>query len=173
MERFPAHEFNELGCLTRDHLGEHLGESDDRRERQPTDHLEFSEYDQGARTDVRIEHVITNTPPVRADPLRLRQVLRNLVNNAVRYGGSNIRVESVVTTDTVAICVSDDGDGVSEHLAETIFEPFFSAHDRAGQPDALGLGLSVVRTLTEAMDSTVALNVEDGWTVFTVEFPIA
>ncbi len=123
--------------------------------------------------DVSIEHVIANTPPVRADPLRLRQVLRNLVNNAVRYGGSNIRVESVVAAGTVAIRVSDDGDGVPEHLAETIFEPFFSAHDRAGQPDALGLGLSVVRTLTEAMDGTVALNVEDGWTVFTVEFPIA
>ncbi len=123
--------------------------------------------------DVSIEHVITSTPAVRADPLRLRQVLRNLVSNAVRYGGSNIRVESVVTAESVAIRVSDDGDGVPEHLVETIFEPFFSAHDRAGQPDALGLGLSVVRTLTEAMDGTVALNVEDGWTVFTVEFPVA
>ena len=123
--------------------------------------------------DVSIEHVIANAPPVRADPRRLRQVLRNLVDNAVRYGGSNIRVETFVTADTVAIRVLDDGDGVPERVRETIFEPFFSAHDRAGQPDALGLGLSVVRTLTEAMDGTVALNVEDGWTVFTVEFAIA
>jgi two-component system, OmpR family, osmolarity sensor histidine kinase EnvZ len=68
--------------------------------------------------------------------LRLRQVLRNLVNNAVRYGGSNIRVESVATGDTVAIRVSDDGDGIPEDLADRIFEPFFRAHDRAGQPDA-------------------------------------
>jgi PAS domain S-box-containing protein len=124
-------------------------------------------------SDVSIEHVLTSTPPVRADPLRLRQVFRNLVNNAVRYGGSTIRVESIATAGTVAVRVSDNGEGVPEHMAETIFEPFFSAHDRAGQPDALGLGLSVVRTLTEAMDGTIALQAEDGWTVFTVEFPMA
>jgi PAS domain S-box-containing protein len=125
------------------------------------------------RPEMTVEHVIAATPPVLADPLRLRQVLRNLVNNAVRYGGSNIRVESVATGDTVAIRVSDDGDGIPEDLADRIFEPFFRAHDRAGQPDALGLGLSVVRTLTEAMNGTVGVKVDDGWTVFSVEFPLA
>lgn len=116
----------------------------------------------------RIEYSAAEVPMVRADPLRLRQVLRNLVNNAVRYGGERVRVDTITTAEHVAVRVSDDGDGVPPHLAEAIFEPFFSAHDRRGQPDSLGLGLSVVRTLTEAMGGTVGVTDEDGWTVFTV-----
>ncbi|MEX2279743.1 MAG: PAS domain S-box protein [Acidimicrobiia bacterium] len=115
-----------------------------------------------------IEYASAEMPMVRADPLRLRQVLRNLVNNAVRYGGERVRVATVTSAEHVAVRVSDDGEGVPSHLADAIFEPFFSAHDRRGQPDSLGLGLSVVRTLTEAMGGTVGLTAEDGWTVFTV-----
>lgn len=118
---------------------------------------------------VVLEHALTPTPNVRADPLRLRQILRNLVNNAVRYGGERVRVDTATTAEHVAIRVSDDGDGVPADLVDAIFEPFFSAHDRRGQPDSLGLGLSVVRTLTEAMGATVDLTTEDGWTVFTVK----
>ncbi|MEX0757431.1 MAG: PAS domain S-box protein, partial [Acidimicrobiia bacterium] len=116
----------------------------------------------------KIEYSSAEMPMVQADPLRLRQVLRNLVNNAVRYGGERVRVEIDTSAEHVAVRVSDDGEGVPSHLVEAIFEPFFSAHDRRGQPDSLGLGLSVVRTLTEAMGGTVAFTREDGWTVFTV-----
>jgi len=113
------------------------------------------------------------SPAIRADPLRLRQILRNLINNAVRYGGSRVLISTVTRPARVDIRVADDGDGVPPHLVERIFEPFFSAHDRAGQPDSLGLGLSVVRTLTEAMHGTVGLHVDGGWTVFTVSLPRA
>lgn len=112
-----------------------------------------------------------SVPLIRADPLRLRQILRNLVNNAVRYGGANVRIDTVTSPENVSIRVADDGEGVPAHLAEAIFEPFFSAHDRSGQPDSLGLGLSVVRTLAVAMGGTASMSAEDGWTVFTVSFP--
>ncbi|HVR31403.1 MAG TPA: PAS domain S-box protein [Acidimicrobiia bacterium] len=122
---------------------------------------------------VSVEHHLTDVPAVMADPLRLRQILRNLVNNAIRYGGERVRVDTVTTPERIAIRISDDGQGVSPELAEAIFAPFFSAHDRSGQPDSLGLGLSVVRTLTEAMGGVVGLSTEEGWTVFTVSLPRA
>ena len=114
-----------------------------------------------------------SAPLIRADPLRLRQILRNLVNNAVRYGGVHVRIDTVTTPATVTIRVADDGEGVPAQYAEAIFEPFFSAHDRRGQPDSLGLGLSVVRTLAVAMGGTAHMTTEDGWTVFSVSLPRA
>ncbi|MEX2423694.1 MAG: PAS domain S-box protein [Acidimicrobiia bacterium] len=122
---------------------------------------------------VSVEVHTDSVPLIRADPLRLRQILRNLVNNAVRYGGSHVRIDAVTTAENVAVRVADDGDGVPADLAEAIFEPFFSAHDRSGQPDSLGLGLSVVRTLAVAMGGTAAISAEEGWTVFTVTLPRA
>lgn len=123
---------------------------------------------------IAIEHALpSDIPLVRADPLRLRQVVRNLINNALRYGGARVRIDALVIGDSVAVRVSDDGEGVPEHLSEAIFQPFFSAHDRSGQPDSLGLGLSVVKTLTEAMGGTVTLSSDEGWTVFTVTLPRA
>jgi PAS domain S-box-containing protein len=110
----------------------------------------------------------TPIPPVRADPLRLRQVLRNLLNNAIRYGGSRVWVETAHDGSDVEIRVVDDGEGIPEELAEAIFAPFFSAHDRSGQPDSLGLGLSVVRTLTEAMNGTAAVTTSEGRTAFVI-----
>lgn len=116
---------------------------------------------------------IDDTPLVLADALRLRQVLRNLVTNALRYGGPRVTVESRVHPDRVEIRVADDGPGVPDHLTEAVFQPFVRAHERSGQPDSLGLGLSVVRMLTEAMGGTVELIRDDGWTVFTVALPRA
>jgi signal transduction histidine kinase len=77
-------------------------------------------------------------------------------------------VETAHDGSDVEIRVVDDGEGIPEELAEAIFAPFFSAHDRSGQPDSLGLGLSVVRTLTEAMNGTAAVTTSEGRTAFVI-----
>lgn len=120
------------------------------------------------RPGVSIDNRAKPTPLVRADPLRLRQVLRNLINNAARYGGGRIAIETSVDGSDVRIRVMDDGPGIADEHRESIFQPFFSAHDRAGQPDSLGLGLSVVRTLVDAMGGSVEMLREDQWTVFSL-----
>lgn len=120
------------------------------------------------RPGIEIDNRADPTPLVRADPLRLRQVLRNLINNATRYGGGGIAIETRVGGSEVTIRVLDDGPGIPDEHRESIFEPFFSAHDRAGQPDSLGLGLSVVRTLADAMGGSVEMFREDEWTVFSL-----
>ncbi len=106
-----------------------------------------------------------------ADPARLRQILRNLVTNAIRYGGS--RVEAAVETDgtMTAIDVRDDGDGVPEPDREHIFEPYRSAHQRAGQPASVGLGLTVSRQLARLMGGDLVYLRDGPWSVFRLTLP--
>ncbi|MFP5331559.1 MAG: PAS domain S-box protein [Acidimicrobiia bacterium] len=118
------------------------------------------------RPNVSIETRLAPVPLARADPLRLRQILRNLINNAARYGGGRVVVETRHDDSAVVVRVLDDGAGIAEEHREAIFQPFFSAHDRAGQPDSLGLGLSVVRTLAESMGGSIRVDREGTWTVF-------
>jgi len=86
-----------------------------------------------------------------ADPARLRQVIRNLITNAVRYGGRHIEVSTAVEDGFVAMRVSDDGPGISPGLEEQIFEPYARDHEPGSQPNSVGLGLTVSRHLARLM----------------------
>jgi signal transduction histidine kinase len=101
---------------------------------------------------VRIELV---SPPgsIRVDPVRLRQALDNMLDNALRYSprGSAIRVVSEASQGTVRIVVEDEGVGFQESVLGTALEPF--VRDDAGATDryeGAGLGLAIVRAVAEA-----------------------
>ncbi|MGI8517231.1 MAG: ATP-binding protein [Acidimicrobiia bacterium] len=59
-----------------------------------------------------------------ADPFRLRQVVRNLLTNAVRYGGPQLRLESVQDPEFTTVSLYDDGDGVPPDDIARIFDPY-------------------------------------------------
>lgn len=106
----------------------------------------------------------------RVDPLRLRQVLRNLLTNAQRYGGPSRVVEVAEDGDLVVVTISDDGHGVPSEAAQRIFEPY----GRAGPklvPSSLGLGLTVSRRLARLMGGDLVYERRDGWTVFRLTVP--
>ena len=105
-----------------------------------------------------------------ADPIRFRQVLRNLVGNALRYGGKNIRVWSRTTGDIVEVSVDDDGDGVPGD-PEPLFEPYSRAHENPTQPASVGLGLAVSRSLARAMGGEIVYERQEGLTRFKVSMP--
>ncbi|MDX1469791.1 MAG: HAMP domain-containing sensor histidine kinase [Acidimicrobiia bacterium] len=111
-----------------------------------------------------------NQGEVWADPIRFRQVLRNLVGNALRYGGDHIRVWSETSGDSVAINVDDDGDGVLGD-PEPLFEPYSRAHESPTQPASVGLGLAVSRSLARAMGGDIVYERLDGITRFKVTMP--
>ena len=102
---------------------------------------------------------------VRGDPVRIRQIMRNLLRNALRYGGPHIRLGAHKEAGRVAILVLDDGPGVSAEIVDNLFEPFVHG-DSVG---SLGLGLSVSRGLARQMGGDVTYFRHGPWTVFELE----
>jgi PAS domain S-box-containing protein len=107
---------------------------------------------------------------VDADAIRVRQILRNLMTNAIRYGGPNIEVRTSVSSGAMAVEVADDGAGIGEGDRERIFEAYERAHDAPGQPGSVGIGLTVSRTLAELMGGSLTYRF-DGRSVFILELP--
>lgn len=97
---------------------------------------------------------VEDHPVVTTDPLRLEQVLENLVTNAYRYGGPNIVVEATNSGEEATIAVCDDGPGVEGELVPTLFEPFASGATSA-EVGGSGLGLAIARMLTEALGGRI------------------
>lgn len=108
-----------------------------------------------------------------ADPLRVRQVLRNLVTNAFRYGGANVWIEAGLKDHRTWITVFDDGDGVPSNLRESIFEPYQQAHTAPGLPGSVGMGLSVARHLAQLMSGDLTYQYRNGVSEFTMTLPAA
>ena len=120
---------------------------------------------------VTVQEVPEDVPGVFADASRVRQILRNLLTNADRYGGPNRRVLAGTIFDKAWVEVRDDGEGVSPSAAATIFEPYSTAH--SGNTGSVGLGLSVARQLAELMGGTLTYHRDRGETVFRLELPLS
>ncbi|MDX2345090.1 MAG: HAMP domain-containing sensor histidine kinase [Acidimicrobiia bacterium] len=109
--------------------------------------------------------------PAYADSLRVRQIVRNLLQNAHRYGGSDIEVLIDYPDNTCVITVSDDGTGVPSDGTTSIFEPHVRMHPSNGSTDSLGLGLYVSRTLAKLMNGTLEYRRDDDRTCFDLVLP--
>ena len=105
-----------------------------------------------------------------ADPNRVRQIVRNLCINAVRYGGRRVSVELVESGDRAFVSVIDDGSGVPAEAAEWIFDEYRSAHDTFVS-GGMGLGLAVARQLARRMSGDLTYHRVGGETVFTLVLP--
>ncbi len=108
---------------------------------------------------VRLEVAVVDSPPVEIDPARVREVLSNLLTNALRYtpGGGVVRV----TFDGVAVAVSDSGPGIPAEMLPHVFDRFYKSSDSGG----MGLGLAIAKYLVEAHGGTIrAENVPAGGT---------
>lgn len=119
-------------------------------------------------------HVDEVSGTVRADRIRLRQVLINLMSNAIKYNRPHGRVlvQTETLADTVALHVCDTGRGLTAEQLAHLFEPF----NRLGiEPEGIegsGIGLVIVKALVESMGGTVAVSsVPKVRTVFTLRLP--
>ncbi len=114
----------------------------------------------------------------RGDPVRLRQILLNLANNAVKFtaaGSVTIQAEQVPDApDKVALIVVDTGIGIPEGEHERLFEPFSQLDETTTRKfGGTGLGLGIVRGLVELQGGTIELCSEVGvGTVFRVTLPL-
>ncbi|MBI3838430.1 MAG: PAS domain S-box protein [Planctomycetia bacterium] len=96
---------------------------------------------------------------VQADPVRLSQIISNLLNNAAKYTDKGGRISLGVTSENghVTIAVRDSGIGIAPNMLARIFVPFTQvAHTPDRSRGGLGIGLALVRSLVEMHDGTVS-----------------
>jgi signal transduction histidine kinase len=119
--------------------------------------------------------VVGRIPPIRGDRARLRQVLGNLIDNAVKYSpeGGEVRVSAAAANGAVRIAVRDAGPGIPDDQQLRIFEKFGRAEVDGGSKPGTGLGLFIARSIAEAHGGSldVSSGAEPGST-FTVTLPV-
>lgn len=106
-----------------------------------------------------------------ADPARVRQIVRNLVTNALRYGGSRVWVETGEAGPAATLRVVDDGPGIPEEDRTRIFDPYYRAAAVPGVPGSVGLGLTVARSLARMMGGDLRYDYQEGKSVFELTLP--
>lgn len=107
------------------------------------------------------------------DPGRFRQIVRNLLTNAERYGGGEVRCEVASEGGLVTVAVIDDGPGIPEAMWEQVFEPYERAQTSTTNPASVGLGLTVSRRLARLMGGDLVYNYDGGLSRFTLTLPLA
>lgn len=133
---------------------------------------------QAQARDIDVAVALSSQPLVAAvDALRLQQVLRNILANAIRFSpeGGRIDVEGDVGEQgQVVIKVSDRGPGVPEEELESIFDAFVQSTRTKDGSGGTGLGLAISRRIMTAHGGTVRAGLRDGGgSVFTVNLPAA
>jgi PAS domain S-box-containing protein len=128
---------------------------------------------QAVTLDVEIPREL---PAAAGDADRLRQVLVNLLDNAVKYSDADrVRVGVEVADGEIFIAVGDEGRGIAMADRERIFEKFYRADPQLRHaPSGTGLGLYIARELTQRMGGSLAVTSEPGrGSTFTVALPRA
>jgi two-component system sensor histidine kinase KdpD len=118
--------------------------------------------------------VPVDLPFVAADPVLLRHVLVNLIDNAARHARSRIRLAARTTADgAIDLAVEDDGPGVALADRTRIFERFMRA-EGSDRVDGSGLGLAIVKGFADAMAMTVTVDTATiGGAAFHLTLPTA
>jgi signal transduction histidine kinase len=105
------------------------------------------------------------------DHRKLRQIVRNLISNALKYYQQKLTV-SVSGDKDLVISVEDDGPGISEKAQENAFKRFATSKDKPEAMEGLGFGLSCVKTLVDTIGGDITLTSREGaGTCFTLRIP--
>ena len=108
---------------------------------------------------------------VSGDPGRVRQILRNLISNALRYGGDRIQI-NVTDDPSPRVQVRDNGRGIAAEERDRIFDPYQRAHDAPGLTASMGLGLTISRSLARLMGGDLTYKYEAGESIFELMLPL-
>jgi two-component system sensor histidine kinase BaeS len=129
----------------------------------------------GLKNDPRLRVDIPSDLIVRADPVRLRQILLNLLTNADRYtpAGHHIAVRGRADADEAVIEVANTGSALDDAQRERVFDRLYRGDSaRQRSTGGSGLGLAIVKSLVEAQGGKVSAERVDGETTFVCRFPV-
>ncbi len=126
--------------------------------------------------NVRVINKIENPPPVLADPTLVKEILTNLITNAIRYNvpGGSITLTARHTDAAVIVNVSDTGQGIPSEKLTDIFEKFHNISQKhtLGKEKSVGLGLYITKELVTRMGGTIRATSEVGkGSTFTFTLP--
>lgn len=108
----------------------------------------------------------------RLDPRRLDVILANLIGNALKHGGSPVRVAVQEADDSIVIAVRDHGPGIPEDVLPHVFDRFYKASASRPRSEGSGLGLSIALENAHIHGGEItAANSPDGGAVFTLRLP--
>ena len=123
-----------------------------------------------AQHDAHLElRLSSRTIDAQCDPVRVAQIVRILIDNALTHNTSGTRIVVTAARDDgrVRLAVRDDGQGIDPAALDRIFEPFFTGDDIQGS----GLGLAIASELADRMDGHLSVSSGPAETVFTLELP--
>ncbi|WSX64656.1 HAMP domain-containing histidine kinase [Streptomyces sp. NBC_00986] len=139
------------------------------------DHVATAHLGRAETAGVTLTTRTDGDPELSGDPVRLRQVVGNLVSNAIRHTprGGTVTLRAHRTAGHVTIEVADTGTGIPAEDLPRVFDRFWRAEkSRSRRTGGSGLGLAIVRRLTETHGGTVTVTSTVGaGTVFTVRLP--
>ncbi len=123
-----------------------------------------------AQHDARLELRLPARIEAQCDPVRVAQIVRILIDNALTHTppGTQIVVTAGRDDGRVRLAVRDDGDGIDTHALPRIFEPFYTSDDAQGS----GLGLAIASELAGRMAGRLSVASNAGETTFTLEIPV-
>jgi signal transduction histidine kinase len=126
--------------------------------------------------EARAEVVVGALPPVSGDALQLRQLLQNLISNALKFRRDDvrttIRIDGAVAGDTAQITVSDNGIGFDPQYSQRIFRIFERLNGRSAYPGT-GIGLALCRKIVDRHGGSIVADSAPGaGTTFTVRLPV-
>ena len=133
--------------------------------------IEIHAQDKNQILDVDIA---PNLPPVRGNPIRLRQMFDNLIGNAIKYTpeGKKVCVSLQREDNQIIFKVSDQGQGIPQEDQSHIFDKFYRASNISSSSSGTGLGLAIVKTIVESHNGRIWVEskVDEG-SVFSVVLP--
>lgn len=106
-----------------------------------------------------------------ADEVRVRQIIRNLVTNAMKHGGDDVRIDVAAVEGRIHVEVSDDGDEITPDAVKRMFEPYGRAETLVVGPGSIGLGLTVSRSLARLQGGDLVYRRVADRNVFRLELP--
>lgn len=116
----------------------------------------FDAQIKGKRLDFKTE-IESDLKPLRANPIRVRQMLDNLIGNAIKYTpvGGRVRVSLAMQNEQLVLRVQDSGPGIPADEHGRVFEKFYRASNRPEEVEGTGLGLAIVKSIVESHQGRV------------------
>lgn len=143
---------------------------------EPMQDVDLQSFLEALRGDMVVPFVLSDGPEVtvRLRPNAIRRALRNVIENAVRYGGS-ATLGWISADGEIEISVTDRGPGIPTAELERVFDPFVRLEEsRSLETGGHGLGLSIARSILRAQGGEISLaNHPDGGLIATIRLPVA